>query len=301
MKRTLLVLVLVLMLGACLLVGHAITARAAAGQALNFYSVRDIPTSAGLDIEYDAYPEGLLEDLAQHIPAEIMAIGDDFDRAVALLQWADEISPHEKGPAVWTLDPTAVYRNISAGNRGICLDWAVLYTAALQSTGARAREISALSEVYGEPEFAHVITELWLPSEQRWVVMDATGGGHWTLDGRALSAAEVHASLEEDLEFTCLRPSICDAYALETYNHVFYWERNPSIPVYLALPDTLKRNEPLSKLVKQYFKPRLVRLGEAPPGYSPRYRMAVLFIFPLLEGLAGLAALALMFLAWRRR
>jgi len=295
MKRAL----AVFMLGVCLLVLHGFTARTAAGKALKFYPVRGAASEAGLDVQYKPYPQHVLDDIASHLPPELLAIEDDYERAVALIQWVDDIGPTEKtGPSVWTLDPRRVYQNIDDGNRGICLDWSVLYTAVLQSTGARARELSLVSDAVEEPEFAHVITELWLESEQRWIVMDATCGGSWTQDGRALSAAEVHAGLGGDLAFECLRKE-CSDYPLASYNHVFYWERSSWIAGYFPLPDRLKRNDPPSKLVKQYFKPTLVRLGESAPSYSPRYRALVLFVFPLLEGLAGIGFLWMVWL-WRR-
>jgi hypothetical protein len=132
---------------------------------------------------------------------------DDRARVIALrglVHHAFPIGPEVVGPRVNPV-PELV-RAIAAGTRpseALCGTFARVLVAAVRVAGLEARLLHIRPALAGpgtpwpDPETGHYTTEVFLPSEGGWVVMDSFYNAHFRLDGSLAGALALHQAMRD--------------------------------------------------------------------------------------------------------
>lgn len=71
-------------------------------------------------------------------------------------------------------------------NKGICYDYASLFAAMLRSQGIPTRMVKGYSQAIGNGEVYHAWNEVYLASEDRWVIIDTTHDAPYVQGGQSV-------------------------------------------------------------------------------------------------------------------
>jgi hypothetical protein len=131
---------------------------------------------------------------------------DDASRVAALRELVHHALPI--GPEVGSaIDPVPAFvQAMSLGRKpttALCGTFARLLVAAARVAGFDARLLHIRPAVAGagtpwpDPDTGHYTTEVFLPSEGRWVVMDAFYNAHFRIGGQTSGALDLHQALRD--------------------------------------------------------------------------------------------------------
>lgn len=158
----------------------------------------------GIPFESEDPEHPALRELREKYALDTIAVGpNDLERVARLSSWVRgslrHAVPYEMPP--WDARPI-----LDRGTRGvedyICLHLVVVLVQCALALGLHARMVNLHMDVAGGhpadvspdgvycPE--HVVAEVWLPDEQRWVMFDPDHDCYYSRDGRALSSWELH-------------------------------------------------------------------------------------------------------------
>ena len=76
--------------------------------------------------------------------------------------------------------------NTFSTNKGICYDYASLFAAMLRSQGIPTRMVKGYSDAIGNGEVYHAWNEVYLASEDRWIIIDTTHDATYVQAGRSV-------------------------------------------------------------------------------------------------------------------
>lgn len=154
------------------------------------------PAELGVAMRFE--PAAGLAGFRSPVEAPAPDAGTPTERALELFRrvsaWIGTTDPRNR---CWNSEsPQLIADNLTAAQcRGFCADYAILMAAIAQQAGFPARRVvmEAGDRLGGS---THVVTELWLADQGRWVMVDPS---YFTmprdLDGRYLSAQEVRRLL----------------------------------------------------------------------------------------------------------
>jgi hypothetical protein len=144
------------------------------------------PRSAGLQL------------FRKELPPELAAGRNDLRQAVGVRKWA-----RLQQTGGWDAnddssdDPNALLARQRRGVPGACRRFAYVFAGALLAGGLDSRVVEIASGLNDEDP-AHMLVEVWIPSLQRWVLMDSMFNTMFRVDGEPASAIDVHRMVAVD-------------------------------------------------------------------------------------------------------
>jgi transglutaminase superfamily protein len=123
---------------------------------------------------------------------------NDFDKAIALMGVVKSVVDKLGPPANYDylVDSTAyILDQLEKGDRGQCGTCAFLFVGLANAMGMIARPIGGYwyaDFVDGLSPHQHVLSEVWLETHGKWVVMDSNQNVYFKENGNILSAIEIH-------------------------------------------------------------------------------------------------------------
>ena len=173
----------------------------------------------GFPFESEDPAHPALRELRETYALDSIAVGSsDLERVARLSSWVRGSLRHAVPYELPVWDARLI---LDRGTRGvedyICLHLVVVLVQCALAIGLQARMVNLHMEVAGGdpaevspggvycPE--HVVAEVWLPDQQRWVMFDPDHDCYYSRDGQALSAWQLHDALLEDAlsQLDCIR------------------------------------------------------------------------------------------------
>ena len=127
----------------------------------------------------------------EEVGIELAGAQSDLERAVVLRQWARGQYDFSAGSGKLRMfDYEGLLRN-RRHDSGLCDAFATLFVGAAISIGLPARVVH-LNTSAGTDSRGHYTAEVYLPDQQRWVVMDPLYNCYYSVEDRPLSALDLH-------------------------------------------------------------------------------------------------------------
>lgn len=142
--------------------------------------------------------------LAAWIRPALAAGSDDVTRMIALRERIHHVAPIGEEHSAPANPVSALREAISRGARpseALCGTFARWLVAAARTGGFEARLLHIRPKAAGpgspwrDPNTGHYTTEIFLPSERVWILMDAFYNAHFRLNGRLVGAWDLHEAL----------------------------------------------------------------------------------------------------------
>lgn len=137
-----------------------------------------------------------LEELSKELQPLIPLDKSPVEKADIILRWLVGKCAGF-GFEVTANTPYGRLKQISAGKKAHCTDLAIVLLASLISCGIKARYIIVNRSLFDKKD-SHATVEVWDGS--RWVIKDPFFNGHFLIEGRMASAADVHEALLRNKE-----------------------------------------------------------------------------------------------------
>lgn len=125
---------------------------------------------------------------------------DSLAKAVAIRQWVRRQQSQED--AIWSTpvkvdheDPHRLLEEQRNGIPGSCRRFCYILTGALLSAGFDARIVSFSSSLFRRGARRHVVVEVLIEELDKWVVLDPTFDTLVLVDGKPVSALELHEAV----------------------------------------------------------------------------------------------------------
>ncbi|UYZ64764.1 transglutaminase-like domain-containing protein [Hymenobacter weizhouensis] len=155
----------------------------------------------------------------------------DLARVQALCAWVSRQWKHNGTNEPSKSDPLTILREAAQGKQFRCVEYGIVLSGALASLGIPARVLALkMADVETRKTGAgHVLTEVWLRDQQKWVLVD----GQWDvipfLNGVPLNAVELQKALAERAPgFTVQSPrgTTAQKYARWIQPYLYYFDIN---------------------------------------------------------------------------
>lgn len=147
------------------------------------------------DLRYPAGTDPYLRDLRSRFRLDEVVKGttDDLSVARALRTWISCRWKHSNDEDPSKDDPMTILEEASKGHRFHCPQYALALAGCLGAFGLPSRTVSVMAfDVETRPSSAsHVVTEAWLPSLGKWVMLDGQEDATVSVGGPPLSAYEI--------------------------------------------------------------------------------------------------------------
>lgn len=163
--------------------------------ALVWQSGGESPPAMAID---PADAPGLVQLLAEYqLDAVVAGAASDRERVARLAAWASKRFAHSADNQPSRPDPLTILREGAAGKAFRCVEYSTVLAAAARSLGMPSRVVGlkrhdAETARYGG---GHVVAEVWLRDERRWLMADGQWSAIVEAEGRGLSAVEVRQAL----------------------------------------------------------------------------------------------------------
>jgi hypothetical protein len=131
---------------------------------------------------------------------------DDLQKVLAVLNWTHNQWKHNGSNEPSKYDALTILKEVKEGKKFRCVEYGIVSTAALQSINYKARVVSLMTkEVETTKSSAgHVLTEVWMPQFNKWVLLDGQFNLIPVLDSIPLSAVEFQQALAENKSYTLI-------------------------------------------------------------------------------------------------
>jgi hypothetical protein len=143
-------------------------------------------------------------------------------------------SPWQKAIGVMKIVKAATPPIYSGVTCDVYADW---YVTLVNGRGLRARPVTGTLHLLNEYD-THTTVEVWLPQARRWVIVDPTFGGYFTVDGKPVGAHELQRLVlvgETDrvrwVSSHVKSSAMLSAYYADPvlmFRHVHVWRQNAS-------------------------------------------------------------------------
>lgn len=126
--------------------------------------------------------------------------GSDFVSAFRICDWAHSLWDHDGDAEPVSSDPLSILREVECGKAFRCAEYATVAQAALQSIGIPSRLLGLKRKDVEtrESEAGHVAVESYLPSIQRWILVDAQFHAVPVVNGIPANAVEILTALVDN-------------------------------------------------------------------------------------------------------
>lgn len=251
--------------GACTLTTTA-TAQARSA-ALSFSTTPD--TGQEYTFRHSAPTEPYLTTLRTTYRLDSVVAGNttDLARVQALCAWVSQQWKHNGSNTPRQSDPASILQEAAQGKQFRCVEYGIVLSGALASLGIPSRVLALkMADVETRKVGAgHVLTEVWLRDQRKWVLVD----GQWDvipfLGGVPLNAVELQKALAERAPgFTVQSPrgTTAKQYARWILPYLYYFDTSfdqrfgvkhePGalmlVPAGASNPTVFQRKYPLSNL-----------------------------------------------------
>ncbi|MBS1565506.1 MAG: transglutaminase domain-containing protein [Bacteroidetes bacterium] len=148
---------------------------------------------------YPAPGAPYFDSLRRRYPIEAVYAGDgtDRDRVLSIMNWVHRRWKHNGGNSPKKNDAISILDEAAAGGRFPCFAYAIVLRDQLAASGFAARvlylKVKNAETMEGAP--GHVVTEVYLTDERKWVFLDGQFNVMPVLNGRALNAVEFQDAL----------------------------------------------------------------------------------------------------------
>ncbi|AYA36911.1 transglutaminase domain-containing protein [Hymenobacter oligotrophus] len=157
------------------------------------------PAAAGATFQFSSPNSAYLQTLRERYGLEAVVANQPtaLGKAQALCAWVHNRLTHDGRSACSKADPLGILEEVTRGKAVQCVEFGRVLAGALTAVGLPARPLYLKAKNADTRAAAggHVLTEVWLPDYQKWVVVD----GQWdvipTLNGVPLNAAELSGAL----------------------------------------------------------------------------------------------------------
>ena len=145
----------------------------------------DLPYLKQLRLKYD------LDDLVANCSTEL-------EQVLAVTNWVNNLWDHHSSNRPVKSDPISILAEvIECKQRFRCVEYAIVLTGCLNALGLPSRILRLKTADVETREYGagHVVTEVYLRSLQKWMMVDVQANTVPILDGRPLNAVELQAAL----------------------------------------------------------------------------------------------------------
>jgi hypothetical protein len=151
----------------------------------------------------------------------------DIEKVLSILNWTHHQWKHDGGNTPKGSDGLAILNEAKAGGRFPCFAYAIVLRDQLITQGYKARVLylktKDAASRKGSP--GHVVTEVYLNDQHKWVFVDGQFNVLPTLNGKPLNAVEFQHALSTDYEHVVLasRDKVSKRGYIEfVYDYLYY-------------------------------------------------------------------------------
>lgn len=119
----------------------------------------------------------------------------DLEKAAMITAWVSGLWRHHSSNQPSRQDPLTILREVEAGERFRCVEYAIVIRGALFSLGMPARYVNLHKKNLEETNDAHVVCEVYLQDLEKWVMIDGQKNRIPMLAEVPLSTTELQQSL----------------------------------------------------------------------------------------------------------
>lgn len=124
----------------------------------------------------------------------------DLERVQAVAHWVHGLWQHDRDyPANY--DAISIIKEAKNGKKFSCLEYSYVNAQILSALGFKARITGLMTEDCETRSFGavHVVTEVWLPDLNRWIMVDPQWDVIITLDGMPLNCLQLQFAIAQKL------------------------------------------------------------------------------------------------------
>lgn len=181
------------------------------------------------DKNYAAVPYFLQLRKQYPIDSCIANTTDDASRVLNLLHWVHQQWKHDGGRSPRKNDAISILEEVKEGKGFPCFAYAEVLRAALNSVGIPTRRLALKTRDVETQQYAsgHVVNEVWLRDQKKWVFVDPQEDIMPYLNGQPLNAVEFQQAITHHMNEVELKSlsNISKADYLDfVYPYLFYFD-----------------------------------------------------------------------------
>ncbi|HMP99505.1 MAG TPA: transglutaminase domain-containing protein [Cyclobacteriaceae bacterium] len=139
----------------------------------------------------------------QYALGELAKDADELSRVLALLDWTRNRFEHSGSNQPSDFKVLTILKEAEEGNKFRCVEYGIVLKSALSAQGFQARTLGLKTKDVEITKIGagHVLTEVWLNSHQKWVLMDGQINVMPMLNEVPLNAVEFQRAIIEKSDF----------------------------------------------------------------------------------------------------
>lgn len=116
-----------------------------------------------------------------------------LQKQMSAMNWVHNLWVHDPMNVCKSLDALSILKEVKAGKRFRCVEYAVVLSEVLSALGfpARAIELNKEGMSFGVGK-SHAVTEVWNDDYRKWIMLDPQNNAIWTKKDTILSAFDIH-------------------------------------------------------------------------------------------------------------
>ena len=162
------------------------------------------------------------------LDAEVSSSSTGLAKLERLCNWVSQRWQHDGSNEPSSFDALTVLREADAGKQFRCVEFSIVLSACMNALGLPSRVLSLRTQdcQTRETGAGHVVSEVFLPDMQRWVLADAQWNAVLTGPSGPLSAHGLRVALDErtDIQSSQLSTSTLREYLTWIDEYLFYFD-----------------------------------------------------------------------------
>ena len=162
------------------------------------------------------------------LDAEVSSSSADLDKLERICTWVSQRWQHDGSNEPSSFDALTILREAVAGKQFRCVEFSIVLSACMNALGLPSRVLSLRTRdcQTRETGAGHVVSEVFLPDVQRWVLADAQWNAVLTGPDGTLSAYGLREALDEraDVRSSQLSASTLREYLTWIDEYLFYFD-----------------------------------------------------------------------------
>lgn len=177
----------------------------------NLDQVSDVP-----EFKYEDFNSAYLQELRTcfNLDSLVVDCKNEQEQVLAVMNWVHHLWRHNGDNEPIKSDPISILGEVITGQKQFrCVEYATVLTGCLNALGLRARVLNLMTADVETREYGagHVVTEVYLPSLNKWVLADAQFNLMPVLHNMPVSALELQQALagkDDGLDFVSFDPDL---------------------------------------------------------------------------------------------